>query len=118
MLAVALAVVIVALVRVSGIVRAPTAAPERPASAASSGLRIPEVRGMTASAARIELERGGLRLAGVEAAVGPPGVVLRTLPAVGQSVPPDAAVTLVVGVQATRIAGQPSGESSGSPTAT
>jgi beta-lactam-binding protein with PASTA domain len=63
---------------------------------------IPDVTGMPASDARARLERAGLKFAGAEAAVGTPGQVLRTRPAIGRRVPSDTPVTLVVGVNAER----------------
>jgi beta-lactam-binding protein with PASTA domain len=57
---------------------------------------------MPASDARAQLERAGLKFARAEAAVGTPGQVLWTRPAIGSRVPSDTPVTIVVGVDAGR----------------
>jgi hypothetical protein len=75
--------------------------PPEPRNAATR-IDIPDVRGMPASDARAQLERAGLQFAGAEAAVGTPGQVLWTRPAIGRRVPSDAPVTIVVGVDAGR----------------
>ena len=69
---------------------------------AATRIDIPDVRGMPASDARAQLERAGLKLAGAEPAVGTPGQVLWTRPAIGRRVPSDTPVTIVVGVDAGR----------------
>ena len=50
--------------------------------------------------ARSQLEHAGLKFVGAEAAVGTPGQVLWTRPAIGRRVPADTPVTIVVGVDA------------------
>ena len=80
--------------------REPSTPPE-PRNAATR-IDIPDVRGMPASDARAQLERAGLKFARAEAAVGTPGQVLWTRPAIGRRVPPDTPVTIVVGVDAGR----------------
>lgn len=69
---------------------------------AATRIDIPDVRGMPASDARAQLERAGLKFARAEAAVGTPGQVLWTRPAIGRRVPSDTPVTIVVGVDAWR----------------
>lgn len=76
---------------------------------AATRIDIPDVRGMPASDARARLERAGLKLAGAEAAVGTPGQVLWTRPAIGRRVPSDTPVTIVVGVDAGRFVLETSG---------
>jgi hypothetical protein len=71
-------------------------------SRAATRIDIPDVRGMPASDARAQLERAGLKFVGAEAAVGTPGQVLWTRPAIGRQVPSDTPVTIVVGVDAGR----------------
>ena len=71
-------------------------------SRAATRIHIPDVRGMPASDARAQLERAGLKFAGAEAAVGTPGQVLWTRPAIGRRIPSDTPVTIVVGVDAWR----------------
>ena len=85
------------------------AAPPEPRNAAfvtsaraATRIDIPDVRGMPASDARAQLERAGLKFARAEAAVGTPGQVLWTRPAIGRLVPTDTPVTIVVGVDAWR----------------
>ena len=80
--------------------REPSTPPE-PRNAATR-IDIPDVRGMPASDARAQLERAGLKFARAEAAVGTPGQVLWTRPAIGSRVPSDTPVTIVVGVDAGR----------------
>lgn len=80
--------------------REPSTPPE-PRNAAIR-IDIPDVRGMPASDARAQLERAGLKFARAEAAVGTPGQVLWTRPAIGRRVPSDTPVTIVVGVDAWR----------------
>jgi len=75
--------------------------PPEPRNAATR-IDIPDVRGMPASDARAQLERAGLKFARAEAAVGTPGQVLWTRPAIGSRVPSDTPVTIVVGVDAGR----------------
>ena len=76
---------------------------------AATRIDIPDVRGMPASDARAQLERAGLKFARAEAAVGTPGHVLRTRPAIGRRVPSDTPVTIVVGVDAGRFVLETSG---------
>ena len=76
---------------------------------AATRIDIPDVRGMPASDARAQLERAGLKFAGAEAAVGTPGQVLWTRPAIGGRVPSDTPVTIVVGVDAGRFVHETSG---------
>jgi hypothetical protein len=78
-------------------------------SGAATRIDIPDVRGMPASDARAQLERAGLKLAGAEAAVGTPGQVLWTRPAIGRRVPSDTPVTIVVGVDTGRFVLENSG---------
>jgi hypothetical protein len=85
----------------------PNAASVKPSRAAATGIEIPDVRGMSASDARAQLERAGLKLAEARAAVGTPGQVLWTQPTIGRSVRADTPVTIVVGVEAARIALEP-----------
>jgi hypothetical protein len=73
--------------------------------AAAAGIDIPDVRGMSASEARRWLEDAGLTFGGAEATLGTPGQVIRTQPEVGRIVPASTAVTVVIGVEAERIAG-------------
>jgi len=87
--------------------REPSTPPE-PRNAATR-IDIPDVRGMPASDARAQLERAGLKFARAEAAVGTPGHVLRTRPAIGRRVPSDTPVTIVVGVDAGRFVLETSG---------
>ena len=82
--------------------------PPEPRNAATR-IDIPDVRGMPASDARAQLERAGLKFAGAEAAVGTPGQVLWTRPAIGGRVPSDTPVTIVVGVDAGRFVHETSG---------
>ena len=82
--------------------------PPEPRNAATR-IDIPDVRGMPASDARAQLERAGLKFAGAEAAVGTPGQVLWTRPAIGSRVPSDTPVTIVVGVDAGRFVLETSG---------
>jgi hypothetical protein len=76
---------------------------------AATRIDIPDVRGMPASNARAQLERAGLKFAGAEAAVGTPGQVLWTRPAIGGRVPSDTPVWIVVGVDAGRFVHETSG---------
>ena len=92
------------------------AAPPEPRKAASvtssrvaTHIDIPDVRGMPASDARSQLEHAGLKFVGAEAAVGTPGQVLWTRPAIGRRVPADTPVTIVVGVDAGRFVLETSG---------
>ena len=85
-------------------------APPPPSDAASGrpppagrGIEVPNVRGMPASDARAELERAGLTFAEPRATLGTPGLVLRTEPNIGRSVPPGTPVTIVIGVEAERL---------------
>jgi beta-lactam-binding protein with PASTA domain len=55
------------------------------------------------------LERAGLKFTRAEAAVGTPGQVLWTRPAIGRRVPSDTPVTIVVGVDAGRFVLETSG---------
>jgi hypothetical protein len=71
-------------------------------SRAATHIDIPDVRGLPASDARAQLERAGLKFGGAEPAMGTPGQVLRTRPAIGRRVPSDTQVTIVVGVDAGR----------------
>ena len=87
--------------------REPSTPPE-PRNAAIR-IDIPDVRGMPASDARAQLERAGLKFARAEAAVGTPGQVLWTRPAIGRRVPSDTPVTIVVGVDAGRFVLETSG---------
>ncbi len=86
---------------------APPASPNVASRAGANGVAIPDVRGMSASDARAQLERAGLKLAGARAAIGTPGQVLWTQPTIGRSVRADTPVTIVVGVEAARIALEP-----------
>lgn len=72
------------------------------AQAPAFGLRVPDVRGTSASAARRALLDAGLTLERVEAAVGTPGEVLATSPTIGRLVQPETPVTLIVGVERDR----------------
>jgi hypothetical protein len=87
--------------------REPSTQPE-PRNAATR-IDIPDVRGMPASDARAQLERAGLKFTRAEAAVGTPGQVLWTRPAIGRRVPSDTPVTIVVGVDAGRFVLETSG---------
>jgi hypothetical protein len=87
--------------------REPSTPPE--ARSAVTRIDIPDVRGMPASDARAQLERAGLKFARAEAAVGTPGQVLWTRPAIGHRVPSDTPVTIVVGVDAGRFVLETSG---------
>jgi PASTA domain len=85
-------------------------APTAPSDAASGtpppagrGIEVPNVRGMPASDARVELERVGLTFAEPRAILGTPGLVLRTEPNIGRPVPPGTPVTIVIGVEAERL---------------
>jgi hypothetical protein len=71
-------------------------------SRAATHIDIPDVSGMSASDARAQLERAGLKFGGAEAAIGEPGQVLWTRPAIGHRVSSDTSVTIVVGVDAGR----------------
>lgn len=71
-------------------------------SRAATHIDIPDVRGMPASDARAQLERAGLKFGGAEPAIGRPGQVLRTRPAIGRRVASETPVTIVVGVDAGR----------------
>jgi hypothetical protein len=79
------------------------AASAKPFAAAARGIDIPDVRGMPASEARVQLERAGLKLAGARAVLGAPGQVLWTQPNIGRSVPAGTPVTIVIGVEAERL---------------
>lgn len=67
-----------------------------------TGIRVPDVRGDSASAARRTLMEAGLSLEGVQAWVGAPGRVLHTEPSTGHLVDPRTPVTLFVGVETER----------------
>lgn len=71
------------------------------------GILVPDVRGESASDARLALQEAGLVFEGVEAAIGAPGRVLETSPAVGRLVEPDTPVTLIVGVEIERASTSP-----------
>jgi hypothetical protein len=77
---------------------APTLAPP------SSGVRVPELSGLTALEARERLLAAGLRLASVEPVIGPPGEVVRFDPLPGVAVDPGSPVTIYVGVTPQRFA--------------
>ena len=72
------------------------------ARAPSIGISVPDVRGDRASDARRALIDAGLTLEGVEAAVGVPGRVIDTSPAVGRLVKPETPVMLIIGVEIDR----------------
>ena len=82
---------------------APPRAASVKASVALGSIVVPDVRGLSASDARTELERVGLEFAQPRAALGMPGQVLWTDPNIGRSVPSDTPVTVVVGVEDERL---------------
>jgi hypothetical protein len=81
----------------------PMAAPSEP-SVALGRVDVPDVRGMPASDARAEIEQAGLEFAEPRAVLGTPGLVLWTEPIMGRRVPPGTPVTIVIGVEAERLA--------------
>jgi PASTA domain len=70
---------------------------------AHAPLRVPELHGLATTEARSVLEAKGLVLANVMPALGQPGIIIRTRPAAGTPVPPDASVTVYVGVEPGRL---------------
>jgi PASTA domain len=82
---------------------APPSAASVKTSVASGNIAVPDVRGLSASDARAELERVGLKFAEPRAALGIPGQVLWTDPNIGRSVPPGTSVTVVIGVEDERL---------------
>ena len=82
---------------------APPSAASVKTSVAVGSIAVPDVRGSSASDARAELERVGLKFAEPRAALGIPGQVLWTDPNIGRSVPPDTPVTVVIGVEDERL---------------
>jgi hypothetical protein len=75
----------------------PAAEPQRPM------VRVPDVRGLTALAARGKLAKSHLQLSSVEPVPGSPGVVMRSLPAAGRAVAAGSRVRLVIGADPERI---------------
>jgi hypothetical protein len=71
-------------------------------------VRVPDVKGLTALAARKKLAKSHLQLTSLEPAVGPPGVVLRSMPAAGRAVATGSRVRLIVGADAVRVHPTPS----------
>jgi hypothetical protein len=75
----------------------PASSPSAEAPAASTGVAVPDVAGLSALEARRRLETRELVVAAAEPAEGPPGIVIGTEPPTGQVVPPGTGVTLLVG---------------------
>jgi hypothetical protein len=86
---------------------APTAMPSV-TGVDSPTVRVPVLNGLTALAATKKLVRNHLRLSSVEPAVGPPGIVLRSVPAAGRPVAEGSRVRLVIGADAFRVRPSPS----------
>jgi serine/threonine protein kinase len=80
----------------------PTTAPH------PSVVRVPDVRGLTALAARSKLARSHLQLSSISPAPGPPGLIIRSVPRAGTDLVVGSRVGLVIGVERNRIHPTPS----------
>jgi hypothetical protein len=75
-------------------------------------IRVPDLRGLTVLAARSRLAASHLRLSSISPIVGPPGVVVRSVPRAGTALSAGATIRLIVGADRYRITPSPSATSS------
>jgi serine/threonine protein kinase len=86
-------------------IQRPLAARMMPSSPTTQtfGVTVPEVEGLSATEARVALERAGLLVVDAEPTPGPPGKVVDTDPAVSAIVERGSAIVLYVGASADRL---------------